>query len=124
MRPHDFSGSAIIRAGAAERAAYGPATFELSRPMTPMKEPAADAPPVLPAAAAAAEPIPDCPHCRKPPALCVCDGIVPIDNKVSLLILQHPQEQDRELGTARLAALHFKDSLLKIGLSWASLSKI
>jgi DTW domain-containing protein YfiP len=43
---------------------------------------------------------------------------------VSLLILQHPQEQDRELGTARLAALHFKDALLKIGLSWPSLSKI
>jgi DTW domain-containing protein YfiP len=90
--------------------------------MTPMKEPAADAPPVSPAAVA--EPIPDCPRCHKPPVLCVCDGIVPIDNKVSLLILQHPQEQDRELGTARLTALHFKDALLKIGLSWASLSKI
>ncbi len=43
---------------------------------------------------------------------------------MSLLILQHPQEQDRELGTARLTALHFKDALLKIGLSWPSLSKI
>jgi DTW domain-containing protein YfiP len=40
------------------------------------------------------------------------------------LILQHPQEQDRDLGTARLTALHFKDALLKIGLSWPSLSKI
>jgi DTW domain-containing protein len=66
----------------------------------------------------------ECPRCGKPPALCVCDGIVPIDNKVMLMILQHPQEQDRELGTARLAALHFKHALLKIGLSWPSLSKI
>jgi DTW domain-containing protein YfiP len=74
--------------------------------------------------ASAADPDPECPHCRKPPALCVCDGIVRIDNKVSLIILQHPQEQDRELGTARLAALHCKDALLKIGLSWPSLSKI
>src|SRR4051812_48980050 len=87
-----------------------------------MNQPAADSPPASPADSA--EAIPDCPHCRKPPALCVCDGIVPIDNKVSLLILQHPQEQDRELGTARLTTLHFKDALLKIGLSWASLSKI
>jgi DTW domain-containing protein YfiP len=71
-----------------------------------------------------ADPIPDCPHCGKPPALCVCGGIERIDNKVSLLILQHPQEQDRELGTAQLTALHFKDALLKIGLSWPSLSKI
>jgi DTW domain-containing protein YfiP len=71
-----------------------------------------------------ADPTPDCPQCGKPPALCVCGGIERIDNKVSLLILQHPQEQDRELGTARLTALHFKEALLKIGLSWPSLSKI
>jgi DTW domain-containing protein YfiP len=66
----------------------------------------------------------ECPRCRKPPALCVCDGVTPFDNKVSLLILQHPQEQDRTLGSARLAALHFKNSLFKVGLSWPSLSKI
>ena len=39
------------------------------------------------------------------------------------MILQHPQEQDRALGTARLTALHFKHAVLKIGLSWPSLSK-
>jgi len=72
------------------------------------------------AAAVAAE----CPRCRKPPHLCVCDGVVPFDNKVILLILQHPQEQDRTLGSARLAALHFKNSLFKVGLSWPSLSKL
>jgi DTW domain-containing protein YfiP len=65
-----------------------------------------------------------CPHCLKPLALCVCDAVEPIDNNVMLVILQHPQEQDRLLGTARLAARHFKKSLLKIGLSWPSLSKI
>ncbi|HKA81647.1 MAG TPA: tRNA-uridine aminocarboxypropyltransferase [Xanthobacteraceae bacterium] len=82
-------------------------------------EPAAGVPPApLP------DPDAECPHCRKPMALCVCEGIAPIDNRISLLILQHPQEQDRELGTARLAALHCKDALLKIGLSWPSLTKI
>jgi DTW domain-containing protein len=70
------------------------------------------------------DPNPDCPRCLKPQALCVCEGIAPIDNKVSLLILQHPQEQDRELGTARLTVLHFKEALLKIGLSWPSLTRI
>jgi len=45
----------------------------------------------------------------------------PIMNRVSLLILQHPQEQDRALGTARLAASHFANSAFKIGLSWPSL---
>ena len=71
----------------------------------------------------AAEAAPDCPHCHKPPVLCICDSITPIENRVSLLILQHPQEQDRALGTARLTALHFKNAVLKIGLSWPSLSK-
>jgi DTW domain-containing protein len=72
----------------------------------------------------AAPPAAACPQCHKPAALCVCDGIVPIDNKVSVLILQHPQEQDRTLGTARLTALSLRDATLKIGLSWPSLSKI
>lgn len=65
-----------------------------------------------------------CARCLKPVALCVCDGISVIDNHVSVLILQHPQEQDRTLGTARLTTLHFKNAMLKIGLSWPSLSKV
>jgi DTW domain-containing protein YfiP len=69
-------------------------------------------------------PAEECPRCRKPLPLCVCDGVVPIDNRVALVILQHPQEQDRTLGTARLAALHFTNATLKIGLSWPSLSKL
>jgi tRNA-uridine aminocarboxypropyltransferase len=89
----------------------------VSAPM--IGQPADGAPQASPAAADA-----ECPHCRKPRPLCVCEGIAPIDNKVSLLILQHPQEQDRELGTARLAALHFKDAQLRIGLSWPSLTRI
>jgi DTW domain-containing protein YfiP len=70
-----------------------------------------------------AEAIADCPHCGKPLPLCICDSITPIESRISLLILQHPQEQDRALGTARLTALHFENAMLKIGLSWPSLSK-
>ena len=66
---------------------------------------------------------PDCPHCHKPVPLCICDSVKPIENRVELLILQHPQEQDRALGTARLAAMHFKTATLRVGLSWPSLSK-
>jgi hypothetical protein len=66
---------------------------------------------------------PDCPHCRKPLPLCVCEGVTPIKNRVEMLILQHPQEQDRALGTARLTAMHFATAVVKIGLSWPSLSK-
>jgi DTW domain-containing protein YfiP len=72
---------------------------------------------------AATEAIADCPRCLKPEALCICDSITPIETRISLLILQHPQEQDRALGTARLTALHFPSAVLKIGLSWPSLAK-
>jgi DTW domain-containing protein len=71
----------------------------------------------------AVEAMPDCPHCQKPQPLCICDSITPIESRISLLILQHPQEQDRALGTARLTALHFKNAVVRIGLSWPSLSR-
>src|SRR5258706_1584190 len=75
------------------------------------------------AGSAAVEVMPECPRCQKPLPLCICDSITPIDSRVSLLILQHPQEQDRALGTARLTALHFKKGVGGLGLSWPSLSK-
>ena len=65
----------------------------------------------------------DCPHCGKPMPLCVCAEVQPIESRIALLILQHPQEQDRALGTARLTAMHFERAVVKIGLSWPSLSK-
>jgi DTW domain-containing protein len=70
-----------------------------------------------------AEAIADCPHCGKPMPLCICDSVTPLENRISLLILQHPQEQDRALGTARLTARHFPNAVVRIGLSWPSLSK-
>ena len=76
-----------------------------------------------PKAGAALDAVADCPNCGKPLPLCICDSITPIESKIPLLILQHPQEQDRALGTARLTAMHFKDAVVKIGLSWPSLSK-
>lgn len=75
----------------------------------------------LPAAPAASDEI--CPKCGKPMALSVCDEVVPVDNRVALLVLQHPQEQDKLLGTARLAVVSFTKATFKIGLSWPSLSK-
>jgi tRNA-uridine aminocarboxypropyltransferase len=68
-------------------------------------------------------PAAECPRCGKPSAFCVCSDITPIDNRIALLILQHPQEQDRALGTARLTQLHLRHAVMKIGLSWPSLAK-
>ncbi len=64
-----------------------------------------------------------CPNCQKPLALCMCEGLVPMANKVGVLILQYPQEQDVDLGTARLTALYLKNAVMKVGLSWPNLAK-
>lgn len=79
--------------------------------------------PVDPIASDQIEPLAECASCGKPKPLCICDSVTSIENRLPLLILQHPQEQDRALGTARLTALHFKDAVLRIGLSWPSLAK-
>jgi DTW domain-containing protein YfiP len=44
-----------------------------------------------------------------------------VDNKVAVLILQHPQEQDRVLGTAKLICETLANATLTIGLSWRNL---
>jgi len=66
---------------------------------------------------------PVCPHCAKPAFLCVCAEVAPMRTRTGLLILQHPQEQDRLLGTAGLTRRALDNSVLKVGLSWPSLSK-
>lgn len=66
-----------------------------------------------------------CPRCLKPAVLCVCEEVgAPVDNRIELVILQHPQEQDRSLGSARLAVRCLARASLKVGLSWPSLSKM
>lgn len=64
-----------------------------------------------------------CPNCEKPVKLCVCDALSPLDNRIKVLVLRHPQEQDRILGTARIMTLQLRNAVLKTGLSWPNLSK-
>jgi DTW domain-containing protein YfiP len=58
------------------------------------------------------------------PDTIVPDIIAPFDTRIQVVILQHPQEQDRDLGTAGLTVRHFRNGVLKVGLSWPSLSKV
>jgi DTW domain-containing protein YfiP len=49
--------------------------------------------------------------------------LTPIKTKHHVLILQHPQEPDKALGTARLTNFALENSTLRVGLSWPNLSK-
>jgi hypothetical protein len=63
-----------------------------------------------------------CPRCRKPKELCVCDSLVRHENRVFVLVLRHPQEKDRVLGTAGFVELQLPQSRVTTGLSWRNLS--
>lgn len=63
-----------------------------------------------------------CETCNKSRELCVCASIEPIDTRTKVLILQHPQEPDKQLGTAPILKKALTNSELKIGLSWRNLA--
>jgi hypothetical protein len=63
-----------------------------------------------------------CERCRKPLALCVCSAVVPVRTSREVLILQHPREPDKELGSAIVAHLALPGSTLRVGLSWPNLA--
>jgi hypothetical protein len=67
-----------------------------------------------------------CDRCLKPNSLCLCAEIPPagLASKRQVVLLQHPQEPDKELGSARLAHLALPGSLLKVGLSWPNLKTV
>lgn len=62
-----------------------------------------------------------CETCRKPVWACVCDRVRPLETKTRVIILQHPQEDDVVLGTARLVASTLPAARVLVGLSWPSL---
>ena len=66
----------------------------------------------------------NCEVCKKTPELCLCSEIKPRATKIQVVMLQHPQEEDHELGSALLTHLSLPNSILKIGLSWRSLSAL
>lgn len=62
-----------------------------------------------------------CPECGKPPGVCICDRVEKMATHLRVVILQHPQEDDALLGTAKLVDVTLPKAEVRVGLSWASL---
>lgn len=60
---------------------------------------------------------------KRPLELCLCPSLRPLPSRTTVLVLQHPQEQDVELGTARLLTGQVEGAVLRAGLSWPNLQK-
>jgi DTW domain-containing protein YfiP len=52
----------------------------------------------------------------------VRDRLVKLEPTTRVVILQHPQEQDMLLGSAKLLEASLKNCVIRVGLSWASLT--
>jgi DTW domain-containing protein len=61
-----------------------------------------------------------CATCAKSPTVCVCDRLRQLPVSVSVLVLQHPREQDRELGTVPILERGI-GAVRRVGLSWPNL---
>lgn len=64
-----------------------------------------------------------CSTCERPEPVCVCDRTPKLETRLSVLVLQHPREQDRDLGSAQLLAASLPRCVVAAGLSWRSLEQ-
>lgn len=53
--------------------------------------------------------------CRRPVKACICQWVRPVANRVELLLLQHPLEQDHAKGTATLLQLSLQHCRIWVG---------
>lgn len=63
-----------------------------------------------------------CPVCQRPREGCFCDRVERLSPRTAVAILQHPREQFKLAGSARLAHLALERSVLRVGFSWPNLA--
>lgn len=82
------------------------ASFPL-RCATPMSEPPA-----------AFEPRVTCERCQRPLVACYCAQLSSIETRTRVVVLQHPRERHKAIGTARIAALCLPSAEILVGVDF------
>jgi DTW domain-containing protein YfiP len=59
-----------------------------------------------------------CQACRRPASVCYCRHVVPVETRTRVVVLQHPCERDKPIGTARMATLCLPEAELHEGVRW------
>ncbi|HRG96564.1 MAG TPA: tRNA-uridine aminocarboxypropyltransferase [Polyangiaceae bacterium] len=57
-----------------------------------------------------------CARCERPSRVCLCRHLTPLATRTRVLLLQHPRERRKAIGTAKLAHLCLPDSELRVGV--------
>ena len=61
-----------------------------------------------------------CNLCRNSVASCICKWISPIFNQTTIVILQHPDEVKKPLGTAKIVSLCLQNAKIKVGVDFST----
>jgi len=69
-------------------------------------------------------PRPRCKHCQRPASHCLCAYISRIPSRTQVLVLQHPNEANHPLNTARLAVMGLLNARLLVGEHFPQLDDI
>lgn len=59
-----------------------------------------------------------CARCRRPQSVCYCAALPTLETTTRIVILQHPREKDKPIGTARMASLCLPRAELHVGMRW------
>ncbi len=62
----------------------------------------------------------ECPRCRRPEVACYCAHLPKLTTRTRVLVLQHPRERDKAVGTARMATLCLADAEVVVGIDFSS----
>ncbi len=64
------------------------------------------------------EPRQVCQRCWRPARVCYCAHLPSLETKTRVVLLQHPRERDKPIGTARMASLCLPQAELHVGIRW------
>ena len=65
-----------------------------------------------------AEPRIECPRCRRPRVACYCAHLTTLPTRTRVLVLQHPRERHKAIGTARIAAACLPSAQIRVGVDF------
>lgn len=64
------------------------------------------------------EPRADCGRCARPLVACYCEHVTPVETRTRVVVLQHPRERHKAIGTARIAALCLPNAEILVGVDF------
>ncbi|MFT3926119.1 MAG: tRNA-uridine aminocarboxypropyltransferase [Myxococcales bacterium] len=74
---------------------------------------------MLRAGAVSFEPRNECSRCRRPAVVCYCAHLPTLETHNRVLVLQHPRERDKAVGTAHMASLCLPHSHVAVGVDFS-----